>query len=46
MIGGVVPSASLLREMAAAERLLAETVAARAVAHPDPDRTKFLRSLW
>lgn len=34
------------RQMAAAERKLADTIAERALAHPDPSQTKFLRMLW
>jgi hypothetical protein len=37
---------TLYRALAAAERRLAETIAERAVAHPDPDNTKALRALW
>ena len=37
---------AIIAAMAAIERTLADTIVARALAHPDPATAKFHRSLW
>lgn len=37
---------AVIKALARAERRLADTIAERALAHPDPSQTKFLRMMW